>query len=993
MRAASARACTSKPRVRGSRAVPPVAPTARTPARILVVERASSWRVHPSIVPLSVKKPRVTMPTPVPTDILVRPRVPEAPLRPLPPGALLAASAALLASFEPDKMSLDAHADRFFAPSEEGAFGLELKRFDARKADRAHGRGSWGAKTRDPEDQVFCRQVLYGVTRYEKMLDAFVDAFYKKHAARLSRHEKIEARVCSYLALLRLDELGLGAFGAILAAHPSGARFAVPFLQFAFDTKTLRECGVVDKWRALYDDAFVANALGFLDDGRDDALALLDRFKRDLEGFHGKNSNDVSDSDVSDDDEDEEEEDQEARRDASRVKRRPVKRRPAAVTVPEPFNIARSRPRPAPPVEAKPEPFKANPVPISTRRFGPTAEQIAVRRAEARNREAVAAKYADPRLAFRLRAVERPSNVEKVRAEMEAREIAAIEAERASVIPIARSVPASNAPGFVDPKAGPVKTNAAAILRADAVLRARREKEMAAVEDFEAGLRDSSEYEAWRSKMRLEDEANRAVEVAKTREASVRAHEEARAARAEAAAARAERGAATRSERETLRLARDASERASLENAKATRDKVASAKRMGLEQARAVLAEEKKRAAEARTAERASTAARLAEARRRELAKKAESVREIRAETQAADSTTEGHGTAKLLGHRSLASNNPHGVSTLEDMSVSELRERLALVAKRAEAKETKRRERFRSEREARADFLANASANVERHRADASLTAKQRREQRAVEDERRRALVAAKRAEDEETSRIKKEAKRSERARLKRLADAAEEAERFARATRPANDPTLARRKERSVLLSQSREQRVRETEARKTRFLAQRSRATEKKAILERRDEENERKSKFELEYEARLRAAGKADETMRRDDARRKREAVDAERARVESVRATFRDLAYDTSQNDTSLPENARALKKSVSVAKSAVGPASLRAAGLASDVSRGAFSGTTRRAKTDALREAYREEFQEFGGGGLTRDTMLDAPAASGGVARAVADET
>ena len=119
-RAASARACTSKPRVRGSRAVPPVAPTARTPARILVVERASSWRVHPSIVPLSVKKPRVTMPTPVPTDILVRPRVPEAPLRPLPPGALLAASAA---AWSRPKMSLDAHADRFFAPARRARSG------------------------------------------------------------------------------------------------------------------------------------------------------------------------------------------------------------------------------------------------------------------------------------------------------------------------------------------------------------------------------------------------------------------------------------------------------------------------------------------------------------------------------------------------------------------------------------------------------------------------------------------------------------------------------------------------------------------------------------------------------------------------------------------------------------------------------------------------------------------------------------------------------
>ena len=325
-----------------------------------------------------MKKPRVTMPTPVPTDILVRPRVPEAPLRPLPPGALLAASAALLASFEPDKMSLDAHADRFFAPSEEGAFGLELKRFDARKADRAHGRGSWGAKTRDPEDQVFCRQVLYGVTRYEKMLDAFVDALYAKHAARLSRHEKLEARVCSYLALLRLDELGFGAFGAILSAHPSGARFAVPFLEFTFDTSALRECGVVGKWRALYDDAFVANALGFLDDGRGDALVLLDRFKRNLEGFQNNSAqasssvrtdmySDVSDDDDDDDDDDDARSDRYASSRGEKKKRARKRRSAASVTVPEPFNIARSRPRPAP--RSRPKPSRSKLIPCRSARL------------------------------------------------------------------------------------------------------------------------------------------------------------------------------------------------------------------------------------------------------------------------------------------------------------------------------------------------------------------------------------------------------------------------------------------------------------------------------------------------------------------------------------------------------------------------------------------------------------------------------------------------
>ena len=128
-RAASARACTSKPRVPGvSRAVPPVAPTARTAARILVVERASSWRGS------SIRRPtfreeaaRPPCRPQSPRTSWSAPACPRAPSRPLPPGALLAASAALLASFEPDKMGLDAHADRFFAPSEEGAFGLRAE--------------------------------------------------------------------------------------------------------------------------------------------------------------------------------------------------------------------------------------------------------------------------------------------------------------------------------------------------------------------------------------------------------------------------------------------------------------------------------------------------------------------------------------------------------------------------------------------------------------------------------------------------------------------------------------------------------------------------------------------------------------------------------------------------------------------------------------------------------------------------------------------------
>ena len=945
-------------------------------------EEASERRV--TRVPSSI-----TMPTPVPTDILVRPRVPEAPLRPLPPNALLKSATALLASFEPEKMSLDAHADRFFAAAEEGAFGLELKRFDVRKSDRLEGRNAenltWGAKTRHPEDQTFCRQVLYGATRYEKLLDAFMDAFYAKHASRTSRKEKLETRVCAYLALLRMDELGFGALAALLNAHPSGARFAVPFLEFLFDAGESfgsENEKVVDKWRLTYDDAYVANLVGSLDERKDDARLWIDAFRREVEGFGNDDKNaQLGDDDDDDDDDDDVEFDD----DGSRV----AGQKPNArnVTVPRPFNIRPSRPRPAPPSEGlKKQPFKANPVPISTHRAGPTADEIAVRRAETKNREEVMKKYADPRLTFTLRAVERPKNVDKVRAEMEAERTAELIAVRDSMVKIANPVPKSNEPGFVSKRTGPIKTTAAAILRADAVIQKKRREEVLAIEDFEAGLRDSSTYEAWRLKMRLEDEASRELEIQQTREEMARSNEEARAARLAAAAANAEKGEKARGESEALRAKQKAERDARLEKAKNLKLKVDFEKRKGLEEARRVLAEERKKNASERTRERLATAARLADERRAELAKKAELVREIRA--FAAETDPSGlSSSAKHAAQRSVMSTaSLTRAPLLEDMSVAELRERLALVAKRAESRETSRRARFRSEREKKNDLLAQKLADVEKHRAEASLSLKQRRVKRDLENEKRRALVAAKRAEDERLLALKETARRAEKARLAKLSNAKREADAFAVSRRPANDPTLVSRKERSVMLSRNRLDQNQELVHKKELFSQRRSRLVEARSIKERRDEENERKSKFELEYEARLRAAGKADETMRRDDARKKREQVEAERARVETTRAAFRGLAYDG--NDANASKSER--RDGGAVLKTSVGPATLKAAGLASDVSRGAFVARNQREKADALREAYREEFGARTGG-MTRDTMLDAPPDPGGVARAVAE--
>ena len=203
----------------------------------------------------------------------------------------------------------------------------------------------------------------------------------------------------------------------------------------------------------------------------------------------------------------------------------------------------------------------------------------------AANREATAAKYADPRLAFRLRAVERPSNLEHVRETMAA-ERAAEEAASS------RRVRAAPMPEY--PPAPEVRLTAAAILREDAVYQRRRAEEAAALEAFEMNLRDASAYDRWRAEGRAKDEEDRAKRAEETKremeaafEAALRAREEPRAAKAEKVAERARGvGGARR------RVEEDKAEDERLR--KTRRDKVAE-ERVGAERAAEALLEARKK--------------------------------------------------------------------------------------------------------------------------------------------------------------------------------------------------------------------------------------------------------------------------------------------------------------------------------------------------------------------------------------------------------------
>jgi hypothetical protein len=105
-------------------------------------------------------------------------------LLPLPPAKLMERAVNMLSSFNPGRVTVDAHADEVFAKY----------------------------KVRNEDDATFLRQVFYGCIRYKRLLGIFISAFFHHNAGTLIRGDADMYVVYTYLALCRLEELGFPQF-------------------------------------------------------------------------------------------------------------------------------------------------------------------------------------------------------------------------------------------------------------------------------------------------------------------------------------------------------------------------------------------------------------------------------------------------------------------------------------------------------------------------------------------------------------------------------------------------------------------------------------------------------------------------------------------------------------------------------------------------------------------------------------------------------------
>jgi len=342
-------------------------------------------------------------------------------------------------------------------------------------------------------------------------------------------------------------------------------------------------------------------------------------------------------------------------------------------TVPVPFSLTEPKPRLVPcPEEEIVMSFKANRVPSSTYADAKQlTERIELDKKKDQNRLNMKAKYSDPKLQpFKLRVAERPSNLDKVRQEVEDARIAECQFDGPKANPVPRQRAGQ----------GAVRLNSAAILREDILYRKKQEGEAAVLGAYEKELRDASEFDAWQKRMLAQDELSRVEEVERRRIATILADEEAKEARARKLNENRALAMAAKRETHDALSQLQAEEEHRMEEARFLVKDVQAARERPVQAMEALARQNQLKAQELRE-ETERLEAKAAEEKRLEDAKRADLIKQIRA--------------LELVPRKRVTALDPTylpELGLLEQMSLAELRERLCVVEQERTEEVLKRR-------------------------------------------------------------------------------------------------------------------------------------------------------------------------------------------------------------------------------------------------------------------------------------------------------------
>ncbi|KAJ1622286.1 hypothetical protein T492DRAFT_1063602 [Pavlovales sp. CCMP2436] len=541
------------------------------------------------------------------------------------------------------------------------------------------------------------------------MLKVFLSSFYFNHSGEAGRSDQSLYTVLAYLAILRLEELSFEQFKRLVLSQDF-VKTRV-FLKFLFNEESLTKW-LKEGWLTLYEPHYVQTelideVLKFEPQVRD----LVDELDRRQAMADAKKAAEVE----------------------AAIALSEGRGGMGKHTVPQPFNLTQPAPRLVPEptelVAIRNEKALEGAAPIKARSWkrpeGPPKDRVELDKKMEQNRVELRKKYADPRAGrFELHAEKRPTNLEALRAE----QLAKVEAEHPFHTEPPKPVPKWDADqGFV-------KLNVAAILREDQVYRRKQAEEAKLLKAYEEDRTDTKAFDSWVSRMRQQEETQ-ARELLERRRAELVLSDE--LAKAATEASKLEKRALAARMRAEAELVAEEQERAREVEGEERRRQVLAVGEMHRNGALAV-AEAERRRHEAAEAVREESKALEAE-RKRAMAEEDERRQEVIRQIRALE-------LVPRKRERVIDPTYEAGHGLLEEMSLTELRERLAIVAAReVQTRELKRAEIVRGKQEQQQE-LAGRMATIAAYRQlgaaqaeDERSKAKAERDQKAEAEKRRR--------------------------------------------------------------------------------------------------------------------------------------------------------------------------------------------------------------------------------------------------------------
>ncbi|XP_073094055.1 cilia- and flagella-associated protein 99 isoform X3 [Manis javanica] len=319
-------------------------------------------------------------------------------------------------------------------------------------------------KTLSSQKQAFILEVLSGCLEYHRLLTTVVDAFYVRDGRLCLWADYNLFKVICYLATFQLGELGFQLFCDIVKSQPLDKM--CKFLRFFFSPLNLSSW-VKDEWSLVYEAAYV----------KENWIAPLMRWQPEVQELIKQ-------------------------LEAVLANQSPLLKTKAKVTEPKEFNLTTPRSRAIPMPEPVPAVAKPRPVPRST--YQQPKEQHLLDKTKRHNRRRA------EELLLRANVEEMQCAVPRSRREPPTQGTGAsprlLQGSKKNLqlrfMPRILKTPKLT---FYRPNNIPVKLNTAAILREGALYQRQVERELQRVDRLVDGAGDFSEFLEWQKKMQARD--------------------------------------------------------------------------------------------------------------------------------------------------------------------------------------------------------------------------------------------------------------------------------------------------------------------------------------------------------------------------------------------------------------------------------------------------------------------------------------------------------